>query len=466
MALSNTTLGTLMSSLDSNIVLIALPTIARNLPHTSLLELLWVLLGYQLVTASVLVNFGRLADMFGRVKLYNLGFAVFTAGSALCSAAQSGDQLVAFRMVQAVGSAFLFSNSAAILTDAFPPGERGRALGVNQVAIVVGSVTGLVLGGVLTTAAGWRSIFWVNIPIGVFATLWAHFRLKELGEIRESQRIDLVGNVVFAGGLASMLTGITLYALSAITGRVAIFLLTLGGCLLALFIYVEGRVKHPMFDLSIFKIRMFAAGNAAILLNSLARGAASLVLVIYLQGPTMELSPLQAGIYLTPISASLALFGPISGYLSDKYGPRWIATLGLLVSCAGFILLTFLGTHITFTGLLVPLVLIGSGMGIFASPNRASIMNAAPPAKRGLAAGTSTTLTNAGNTFSLGLAFLILTSSTSTKNLEQIFLGSSNLGDAPWIPQFISSIHRVFLVSSAILLLAIIPSILRGQKNS
>ncbi len=188
-ALSNTTLGTLMSSLDSNIVLIALPTIARELRNTSLFDLLWILLGYQLVTASVLVNFGRLADMFGRVKLYNFGFALFTVGSALCSISQDGIQLIIFRLIQALGSAFLFSNSAAIITDAFPAEERGRALGINQVSIVIGSVTGLVLGGFLTSVAGWRSIFWVNIPIGVFATLWSHYRLKELASIQRGQSL-------------------------------------------------------------------------------------------------------------------------------------------------------------------------------------------------------------------------------------------------------------------------------------
>jgi len=463
-ALSNTTLGTLMASLDSNIVLIALPTIARELRNTSLFDLLWVLLGYQLVTASVLVNFGRLADMFGRVRLYNFGFALFTAGSALCSLSQDGIQLIIFRLVQALGAAFLFSNSAAIITDAFPPEERGRALGINQVSIVVGSVTGLVLGGFLTSAAGWRAIFWVNIPIGIFATLWSHYRLKELASIQRGQKLDLFGNVTFAGGLALLLTGITLYSISSLSLTGLTAMLTGGVALLALFVFIEARVPQPMFDLSLFKIRLFTAGNIAILLNALSRGAVTLVLVFYLQGPTMGLNPLTAGIFLIPTSASLAFFGPISGWLSDKYGARVLCTIGLLVSSVGFILLARIGPTITFQQLLVPLVLVGSGMGIFASPNRASIMNSVPARERGVASGTSTTLVNIGATFSLGLAFLVMTVSIPIANLEKIFLGSaSGLSNAPWIGSFIASIHSVYYLSTFFLIVAIIPSMLRGE---
>ena len=339
-ALSNTTLGVLMASLDGNILLIALPTIAKDLPGTSLIDLLWILLGYQLVTASVLVNFGRLADMFGRVRLYNFGFAVFTAGSALCGLSQTSDQLIAFRMVQAIGAAFLFSNSAAIITDAFPRDERGRALGTNQVAIVVGSVMGLMLGGFLTATAGWRSIFWVNVPIGVFATAWSHYRLRELGLIKKGQRLDIPGNVTFAGGLTCVLLAITLYAVSSFTIQEFYLLSAVGVSLLAAFAFIEGRVQEPMLDFSLFRNRMFSAGNVAIFLNALARGAVSLVLVFYLQGPTMGLDPLAAGIFLIPISASLALFGPISGWLSDSHGARVLSTMGLLISSAGFLLLT------------------------------------------------------------------------------------------------------------------------------
>ncbi|MEM0075651.1 MAG: MFS transporter [Conexivisphaerales archaeon] len=464
--LSNTTLGTLMSSLDSNIVIVAIPTIARELPKTSFFDLLWVLLGYQLVTASVLVNFGRLSDMFGRVKLYNIGFIVFTAGSALSSIAQTGLQLVAFRMVQALGAAFLFSNSAAIITDAFPVNERGRALGTNQVAIVVGSVTGLVLGGFLTSFAGWRSIFWVNIPIGIFATVWSHYRLKELAKLERKHSIDIYGNLAFVAGLACILTSITLHAIGALDLLESVIVATAGLAFLAFFIAIERRVSNPMFNLSLFKNRMFTAGNVAIFLNALARGAVSLVLILYLQGPSMGLDPLTAGIYLTPMSASLAVLGPVSGWLSDRYGARILASLGLLVSSLGFLMLSEIGARITFLQLLIPLILIGGGMGIFASPNRASIMNSVEPEERGLTAGVSTTLVNVGSTFSLGLAFAIITAGVPSSELQLILLGSKVGADQGLIHNFLHSIDLIYYISTIFQLVAIIPSLMRGRGKS
>ena len=464
--LSNTTLGTLMSSLDGNIVLIALPTIARDLPGTSLFDLLWILLGYQLVTATVLVNFGRLADMFGRVRLYNFGFAIFTFGSALCSLSQSSAQLIGFRLVQAVGAGFLFSNSAAIITDAFPEDQRGMALGINQVSIVIGSVLGLVLGGLLTSAVGWRSIFWVNIPIGVFATTWSHYKLKELAVIRKGERLDLLGNFSFAGGIALVLTGITLYVVSSLSFSLLIVMSATGAGLLVVFVFVERRVSQPMFDLSLFRIRMFTAGNIAIFLNALARGAVSLVLVFYLQGPTMNLSPLLAGVFLIPVSLSLAFLGPISGWLSDKYGARLLSSLGLGVSSVGFVLLTGIGPTITFQQLALPLVFVGSGMGLFASPNRASIMNSVPETERGVASGTSTTLVNVGATFSLAIAFTVMSLTTPIKDLQLVFLGVQSSGSAPWVGSFIGSIRSVYLLSTLFLLLAIIPSAMRGKARN
>jgi len=462
-ALSNTTVGTLMASLDSNIVLIALPTIYTNL-HTGLFNLIWILIGYQLVTASVLVNFGRLADIFGRVKLYKIGFALFTVGSALCSLSQTGPELIAFRIFQAVGAGFLFSNSAAILTDAFPVNERGMALGVNQVSIVAGSVTGLVLGGILTSRIGWQSIFWVNIPIGIFATVWSHYKLHEVAHLRQGQKIDLVGNVCFAGSVLAVLAGITEYVIAGLSLADTALLLGAGAVLFVVFIFTERRVSEPMLNLALFRIRAFAAGNLAILLNALARGAVSLVLVFYLQGPSMKLDPFTAGIFLTPISASLACTGPISGWLSDKYGARLLSSVGLVVSMVGFIILSTLGPTTTFPALAVPLIFVGSGMGLFAAPNRASIMNSVSAGERGIASGTSVTLVNIGATFSLAIAFLIMATVTPAAALEQIFLGRVVSSSASSVTSFIGSIHLVYYASVGFLIAALVPSLSRGAQ--
>jgi EmrB/QacA subfamily drug resistance transporter len=467
--LSNTTIGTLMASLDRNIVLIALPTIALDL-HTSFFTLVWIVLVYWLVTASVLLNFGRLSDMFGRVKLYNMGFVLFTLGSGLCSISQTGEQLILFRIIQALGAAFLFSNSAAIITDTFAENERAKALGLNQTSIVIGSVIGLVLGGFLTSYLGWRSIFWVNLPIGIFATIWSYAKLRELGVIRK-EKIDWLGNTTFAGGLSMILLGITL-ATFKIINPYEIFLSIIGGLsLLVLFIIIEKKVSRPMFDLSLFKIRLFTGGNIAIFLNALARGAFTMIMSFYLQGPSMKLNSLDAGIYLIPVSIALAVFAPVSGWLYDKYKLRFFTSTGLLVSALGFFILTRIGITTSFYEVVMPLVMIGAGMGIFASPNRASIMTSVPSSRRGVSAGISTTFVMMGNSFSIGVVFLIMTNIIPLHTVEQLFSGSFQPSSSvpisnPIVNKFISSIHFVFFVSAIMMLASIIPSVIRWNGTA
>ncbi|MCI4352084.1 MAG: MFS transporter [Thermoplasmata archaeon] len=464
--LSNTTVGTLMASLDTNIVLIALPTIAHQLPDTSVFVLLWILIGYALLTSVVLLNFGRLGDMFGRVRLYVLGFAIFTAGSALCGFSQTGPELVVFRMVQATGAGFLFANAAAIITDAFAPNERGRALGINQVSIVAGAVTGLVLGGILTSLLGWRSIFFVNVPIGAIATWRAYTGLRELHRPQKEHRIDWLGNISFAAGLTAILLSVTLYALGQLATASFVGLLMGGVGSLVLFLWIEQRVTHPMFDLSLLRIRLFSASIGAIFLNALARGAFSFVMVFFLQGPPHYLSPLTAGLYLVPVSASLAVIGPISGALSDRYGSRPFAVLGLLVSAAGFVWLTQIGPATTFFDLVGPFVLVGLGMGLFASPNRAAMMSSVPPDRRGVAAGIGTTLINSGVTLSLGFAILVMANALPLGSLTAIFLGtaSGNPG-AVAVGRFIDATHLVFELSAILLLIALVPAAMRGPEE-
>jgi EmrB/QacA subfamily drug resistance transporter len=461
-ALTNTIIGTLMASLDRNIILIALPAIALDL-HTSFLTLIWIVLIYWLVTAAVLLNFGRLSDMFGRVRLYNMGFALFTLGSGLCSVSQTGEQLILFRIIQALGAAFLFSNSAAIITDTFRENERAKALGLNQTSIVIGSVIGLMLGGFLTSYLGWRSIFWVNIPIGTFATIWSYCKLRELGVIRK-EKIDWLGNVTFAGGLSMILIGVTLANFRIVT-PFEILLSILGGLsLLILFIIIEKKIPKPMFDLSLFKIRPFIGGNIAIFLNALARGAFTLIMSFYLQGPSMRLNSLEAGIYLIPVSVALAAFAPLSGWLYDKYKLGFFTAIGLLVSAVGFFILTGIAVRTSFYEIVMPLIMIGAGMGIFASPNRASIMTSVPPARRGVSAGISTTFVMVGNSFSIGLVFLIMTNIVPLHTAEQLFSGSFNTSsfiamNNSIVTKFLSSIQLTFFISAIIMLVSILPSL-------
>ncbi|HEX9196627.1 MAG TPA: MFS transporter, partial [Candidatus Bathyarchaeia archaeon] len=294
--LTNTTIGAFMSQLDGNIVLIALPTITRDL-HASAIDALWVLMGYILMTAVTLLTFGRLADMYGKVRFYNAGFAIFTIGSGLCSLAQSGSMLVGFRLVQGVGAALIWSNNVAILTDAFPPTERGQAIGINLVAGVSGSVIGLILGGILTVSLGWKSIFWINLPIGAFATVWAHLKLRELGTVKR-EKIDPAGNALFGGGLSLFLVGLTLGALEGWT-LIEVAMIALGLAMLVGFGIVELRIQSPMMDLKLFKVRPFTAGIVSNFLASIARGGTGLVLTFYFQG-ALVLDALTTGFLLIP----------------------------------------------------------------------------------------------------------------------------------------------------------------------
>jgi EmrB/QacA subfamily drug resistance transporter len=453
--LTNTTIGAFMAVLDSNIVLIALPTIAADL-HASPFEAVWIIMGYILVNASLLLTFGRLSDIFGRVRLYNLGFALFTVGSALCSVAPNGISLVAFRLIQGTGGALLFSNSAALLTDVFPPTERGRALGLNQVAGTFGSVLGLALGGILAGSfLGWRSIFWINIPFGTFATLWAYFKLKEMSEPRRSEKLDPLGNILFAAGLGISLVGLML---GALIGWSSTYLAAMGVgvlCVLA-FIFVETRVRYPMMDLSLFRIRAFAAGMASNLLASVARGGVSLVLVFYFQG-VLLLDALAAGLMLIPFSVAFVTLGPLSGYLSDKYGSRGFATAGLLTVAVALFWFGFFPFG-SYAELVVPMILAGAGGGMFIAPNVASIMNATPAPRRGAASGMSSTLINTGFLLSLGMAFAVMATSVPTSVLQEIFSGTA-VSISPIVKiNFVNSLHGLFLLMGSVSLFAAVPA--------
>ncbi|HEY6311669.1 MAG TPA: MFS transporter, partial [Streptosporangiaceae bacterium] len=428
-ALSNTTLSMTMATIDASIVIIAMPAIFRGiglnpLAPGNITYLLWMILGYLLVQSVCVVTLGRLGDMFGRVKIYNLGFVVFTLSSIALSldplTGSSGAMwLIGGRFVQAFGGAMLMANSAAILTDAFPANKRGMALGVNQIAGISGQFVGLLLGGLLA-AWDWRLVFWVNVPIGLFGTVWAYKSLREIATTRRA-RIDWVGNIMFVIGLGALLVAIT-YGIQPYGGHATgwtnpwIIAGLIGGIVMLIaFCVFETKIAEPMFQMSLFKIRAFAAGNAASLLGSIARGGLQFMLVIWLAGIWLPLhgypfnvTPLWAGIYMLPLTAGFLLAGPVSGYLSDRYGPRLFATAGLLVAACAFVGLMLLPVDFPYWAFAVIITFNGIGSGLFASPNTSAIMSSVPARHRGVASGMRSTFQNSGMSLSIGIFFSLM----------------------------------------------------------
>jgi MFS family permease/cytidylate kinase len=428
-ALSNTTIGVLMASLNSSILLIALPNIFTGIRLDPLLPgnttyLLWLLIGYLLVTAVLVVSFGRIGDIYGRVRMYNLGFAIFTLFSILLSVtwlsgAAAAVWLIAMRILQGIGGAFLMANSSAILTDAFPEDQRGLALGINAVAAIAGSFIGLILGGLLGPVE-WHLVFAVSVPFGLFGTIWAYLKLRDVGH-RAPASIDWWGNVTFGVGLVLVLIGITYgiepYGHSAMgwTNPKVLGELFAGVLILALFTWIETRVADPMFRMPLFRIRAFSAGNFAGLLASLGRGGLLFVLIIWLQGIWLPLhgysfavTPLWAGIYMLPLTAGFLIAGPASGYLSDRFGARPFATTGMIAAALSFALLAVLPVDFAYPAFAALLLLNGLGMGLFTSPNRAGIMNSLPRDQRGAGSGMVMTFQNTGMVLSIGLYFTLI----------------------------------------------------------
>jgi MFS family permease len=428
-ALTNTTAAVFMSALDGSIVLIALPAIFRGvhldpLAPGNIAFLLWMIMGYRLVQAVLVVTVGRLGDMYGRVKLYNAGFAVFTVASVLLSfdpfdKAHGAMWLIVWRLLQAVGGSMLTANSAAILTDAFPAERRGFALGVNQVAALAGQFVGLVAGGLLT-AWDWRAVFWINVPVGIFGTVWAYAKLRETSA-RGGGRIDWWGNLTFGVGLSAVLVGVT-YGLQPYGGHtmgwtrpLVVVLLASGAALLVAFAVAEGRVRAPMINLGLFRNRAFAAGNIGSLCVSIGRGGMQFILIIWLQGVWLPLhgydfadTPLWAGIFMLPLTFGFLVAGPISGMLSDRFGSRGIASAGAILFGASFVGLMLLPVDFSYWPFATLLLLNGIASGMFASPNTSSIMGSVPVAQRGVASGMRATFQNTGTALSIGVFFSLM----------------------------------------------------------
>jgi MFS family permease len=471
-ALSNTTLAVFMSALDASIVIISLPAIFRGINLDPLAPgnvsyLLWMIMGYLVVQAVFVVSLGRLGDMFGRVRIYNAGFAVFTGASIMLSfdpfsSSDGALWLIGWRLCQALGGAMLTANSAAILTDAFPATQRGTALGINQIAALAGQFVGLVAGGLLAIL-DWRAVFWVNVPVGLFGTVWAYRKLRDTG-LRRPSRIDWWGNITFAVGLAAILIAITsgIHPYENHTmgwTNPATFIPLIGGLvLLGVFLLIESHVAEPMFQLSLFRIRPFAAGNAAALAAALARGGLQFMLVIWLQGIWLPLhgydysdTPLWAGIYLLPLTAALFVSGPLSGYLSDRFGARGFATAGMLIYASSFVGLMLLPVDFAYSAFAALIALNGVGVGMFAAPNTSSIMSSVPPEHRGVAAGMRSTFQNSGTSLSIGVFFSLMIAglarslpTTLTNGLEQQGVPASIAQQIGTLPP-VSSLFAAFL---------------------
>jgi EmrB/QacA subfamily drug resistance transporter len=448
-ALTNTTIGILMVTINASILLIALPNIFRGIKLSPLAPgntsyFLWILMGFLLVTSVLVVSFGRVGDMYGRARMYNLGFLIFTVFSVLLAVTwMTGPGaalwIILMRVGQGVGGAFLFANSSAIITDAFPPDERGFALGINGVAAIGGSFLGLLLGGLLAPIE-WRLVFLISVPFGVFGTIWAYARLRDNG-LRIKAKIDWIGNISFAVGLVAVLTGIV-YGLQPYGGHTMgwtspfVLACLIGGALILLaFVVIEMRVTDPMFQLKLFRNRSFAMGNLSALLAALARGGLQFMLIIWLQGIwlpqhgySFERTPLWAGIYMIPLTVGFFISGPLAGKLADRYGPRPFATAGLLLTGAAFLLFNALPMNFPYVPFALLLLLVGLAMGLFAAPNTSAVMNSLPANQRGAGAGMLNTFQNSASVLSIGVFFTVIALGLASQLPHALFGGLTAQG--------------------------------------
>ena len=466
-ALANTTAAMFMATLDGSIVIIALPAIFRGihldpLAPGNISYLLWMIMGYRLVQAVLVVAVGRLGDMFGRVRIYNAGFVVFTVASILLSfdpfdGGRGALWLIGWRVLQAIGGSMLMANSAAILTDAFPADQRGFALGTNQIAGMAGMFVGLVAGGLLA-AIDWRAVFWVNVPVGIYGTVWAYLRLRDNGE-RHRGRIDWWGNITFAVGLSAVLVAVT-YGIQPYGGHTmgwtspwVVSGLAGGIALLVAFGIIETRIAEPMFQLSLFRIRAFAAGNLAGLATSIARGGLQFMLIIWLplHGYNYSDTPLWAGIFLLPLTAGFLVSGPVSGFLSDRFGSRGIATVGMGVFGGSFIGLMLLPVSFPYWVFALLIAANGIGSGMFASPNSSSIMGSVPARQRGVASGMRSTFQNSGTALSIGVFFSLMIAGLASRLPATLTAGLRQQGVPSAIAHQIGTLPPVSSLFAAVL---------------
>ncbi len=462
-ALSCTSIGALFSVLSGTALTIALPEIMKDL-KTSIALVMWVVMIYMFVITIFVPLVGRIADMIGRKKLYVSGFIVFILGSLLCGLSRSGWQLLSFRLVQSVGGVLLESSSVPIIADAFPKRELGKALGINGMIISVAFVIGPILGGAIMPL-GWRFIFFINIPIGIIGTIWAWIQLKEVNVLPKHQKFDYKGTILFSVGILALLLALTFGGSLGWLSIITIILFLAAILFIFLFILVENRTEQPMLDLRLFKNRFLAFAYISNLFNGMARGSVMFLLVFYFQG-IKALDPIISGMLLAPLAAAMMIMSPISGWLSDRFGSRQLSSIGLFISAVGLLGMIRIKATTTITELIIWMIVMGLGTGMFFSPNTNSIMSSVPAERRGIAAGVRIMLINAGNIISIGLALAILSSSISQEAIQALFIGTQVGSKGIAVSEFISGLRIAFIVSFALSLVAAIISYLRGKEPS
>jgi EmrB/QacA subfamily drug resistance transporter len=462
-ALSVTTIGALMAAIDGTIVILGLPDMMKEL-HADLITMVWVIMAYILISTVFLLTFGRVADLLGRVRLYNFGFVVFTIGSALCGLSGSATQLILFRLVQGSGAALMVVNSVAIITEAFPPHERGRALGINAVTWSAGGVLGPILGGLILTAASWRWIFFINVPIGTAGAIWSFLALREFSTRGRGEKFDPVGAATFSLGLIAILLALTLgiqygWTSPAIAWLFAAFVLLMG-----VFLWWEQRATSPVLDFSLFKARVYSFSVLAAMMQGLALFAVNFLIIFYLIG-VRRYDPLRAALLLIPLAVVSAGVAPLGGTIADKIGARIPATIGLLLQALVLAWFTRLTPTTPYLQIAVGLAVMGLGGGLFYSPNTSAAMNAAPRNRLGIASGTLATLRQAGMVTSFALALAVAAASLPRMVMFQLFVGT-NAGLGTQVAQaFVIGMHSAFRVSIVLCLIAAGISLVRGKED-
>jgi EmrB/QacA subfamily drug resistance transporter len=457
-ALSCTSLGMLLATINSGTLIIALPDLERSL-NTSLLQLVWVILVYMIASTVLVLTAGRLADLFGRKKAYVGGFVVFALASLGAGFAGGGTELILWRILQGIGGAFLFANSAAIVTDAFPREQLGLAMGTNTMVAAVGLVIGPVLGGGLV-AISWHWVFWFNVPLGIAGSLWAAFVLHELASPDSERRLDLFGTAVYVLGLTGLVLGISKGGLSGWSNETVIVSLIVAAVLLPLFVVIERAQAAPMLDLTIFRNKLFAAASGAAFINGLSRFALMFIFVFYFQGPQGD-TPIIAGLKLAPMAVAMLISSPLAGIVADRHGSRGLAAAGMVVTAAGLALMTTLQIDSPYWQSGLWLFLVGIGSGMFNSPNTAAMMGVVRGERRGIAAGARVMLQNTGAVISIAFVIAILTAAVPKIVMFKIFSGLAKGLSQSKLDPFISNMHLALWCLAGVSLLGAVVSMMR-----